>query len=185
MSWWWKPGNQRTNNYDKGKLPKAWPNSQKVLDDLITNSLPNISNETEKSRRKKERSYTNFFVSYISIFNDQQDFTEEFWIQKHFAAENRKANWDHSVSSPSNHANSRKWIIYETILYIKERGDNLSNQVPVRKIKLAHLVWGEKRHRGSHSIHSFLHLINCYCGGSLRTCRSGYGENQVSVVGYL
>jgi hypothetical protein len=76
------------------------------------------------------------------------------------------------VSSTSNHANSRKWIIYETILYIKEKGDNLSNQVPVRKIKLAHLVWGEKRHRGSHSIHSFLQLINCYCGGSLRTCRS-------------
>ena len=51
----------------------------KILDDLITNTLPNISNETEKSRRKKkERSCTNFFVSCISIFNDQQDFTEEF-----------------------------------------------------------------------------------------------------------
>jgi len=125
MSGWWKPGNQRTNNYDTGKLPKALPNnSKKVLDDLITNSLPNISKETEKSRRKKkERSSTNFFFeSYISIFNDQQDFTEEFWTQKqHFAAENRKANWDHSKSSTSNHANSRKWIYTKPYCTLKKR----------------------------------------------------------------
>ena len=78
---------------------------QKVLDDLIKNSLPSISNETRKS-----------------IFNDQQDFTEEFWIQKqHFAAENRKANWDQSMSSTSNHANSRKWVYTKPYCTLKKR----------------------------------------------------------------